>query len=96
MFSGEFSSARFVSEADNGLVMCRIFQVPNLGMKLKQDSIPLSHTPRKFITHPENNYFYLIEGDHRVRGKVASEMRLRELVCLVLPFPLRVLMIVLF
>ena len=28
---------------------CRIFQ---LGTKLKQDLIPLSYTPRKFITHP--------------------------------------------
>jgi splicing factor 3B subunit 3 len=32
--------------------------------------MPLSYTPRKFIntfiTHPGDNYFYMIEGDHRV------------------------------
>lgn len=60
----------------------RIFQVPKLGMKLKQDSIPLSYTPRKFITHPANSYFYLIEGDHRVMGQDAVDKKLAELVCL--------------
>jgi len=59
----------------------RIFQVPKLGVKLKQDSIPLSYTPRKFITHPTNNYFYMIEGDHRVLSEAATEKKLRELVC---------------
>lgn len=49
-------------------------------MKLKQDSIPLSYTPRKFITHPSNPYFYLIEGDHRTVSAEASEKRLAELV----------------
>ena len=58
----------------------RIFQVPKLGTKLKQDSIPLSYTPRKFITHPGNHYFYMIEGDHRVLGEVAAEAKLQELV----------------
>ena len=49
-------------------------------MKLKQDSIALSYTPRKFITHPSNPYFYLIEGDHRTVSAEASEKRLAELV----------------
>jgi splicing factor 3B subunit 3 len=57
-----------------------IFQIPNLGTKLKQDSIPLSYTPRKFITHPSNNYFYLIEGDHRVMGEGTAEAALSDLV----------------
>jgi len=59
----------------------RIFQVPRLGIKLKQDTIPLSYTPRKFITHPLNSYFYLIEGDHRVMGQDAVDKKLAELVC---------------
>lgn len=42
--------------------------------------MPLSYTPRKFITHPGNNYFYLIEGDHRVLGPDAAEKRLDDLV----------------
>lgn len=49
-------------------------------MKLKQDTIPLSHTPRKFITHPSFNYFYLIESDHRVMGEEAAGKKIEELV----------------
>jgi splicing factor 3B subunit 3 len=63
------------------LLSGRIFQVPKLGTKLKQDSMPLSFTPRKFITHPGNHYFYMIEGDHRVLGEVAADAKLQELVC---------------
>jgi len=46
---------------------------------LKQDSIPLSYTPRKFITHPGNQYFYMIEGDHRVMGREAANKCIDEL-----------------
>ena len=69
-----------VLSLSNFLPFARIFQVPKLGTKLKQDSIPLSYTPRKFITHPGNHYFYMIEGDHRVLGEVAAEAKLQELV----------------
>jgi splicing factor 3B subunit 3 len=48
-------------------------------MKLKQDAIPLSYTPRKFIPHPANRYFYLIEGDHRAYGEDAIEKKVAEL-----------------
>jgi hypothetical protein len=58
----------------------RIFQIPKLGTKLKQDSIPLSYTPRKFITHPTNRYFYMIEGDHRVHGEGAAAKKLEQAV----------------
>ena len=58
----------------------RIFQIPKLGTKLKQDAIPLSYTPRKFISHPTNRYFYLIEGDHRVMAEAAAAKTLDELV----------------
>ena len=57
-----------------------IFQIPKLGMKLKQDVIPLSYTPRKFISHPTNQFLYLIEGDHRVLSEEAINKRLAELV----------------
>ncbi len=60
----------------------RIFQIPKLGTKLKADSIPLSYTPRKFITHPHNEYFYIIEADHRTLGDDAAAKKLAELVCL--------------
>ncbi|KAF8639781.1 hypothetical protein AX17_001041 [Amanita inopinata Kibby_2008] len=75
-FSAELSPEGLIGIAGSVL---RIFQVSKLGMKLKQDSIPLSYTPRKFITHPSNHYFYLIEGDHRVVSPQAAESRIAEL-----------------
>jgi splicing factor 3B subunit 3 len=42
--------------------------------------MPLSYTPRKFITHPTNHYFYMIEGDHRVLGPEAAAKKLDDLV----------------
>jgi len=52
--------------------------VPKLGEKLKQDSIPLSYTPRKFISHPMNNVFYMIEADHRTHGQAATQRIVAE------------------
>ncbi|KAJ8076333.1 pre-mRNA-splicing factor rse1 [Marasmius tenuissimus] len=75
-FSAELSPEGLIGITGSTL---RIFQIPKLGTKLKQDSIPLSYTPRKFITHPTNHYFYLIEGDHRVSGEDAVAKRLDEL-----------------
>ncbi|KAG6897777.1 pre-mRNA-splicing factor rse1 [Termitomyces sp. T32_za158] len=75
-FSAELSPEGLIGIAGSTL---RIFQIPKLGTKLKQDSIPLSYTPRKFITHPSNHYFYMIEGDHRVMGEGAASKRLDEL-----------------
>ncbi|KAH8814685.1 CPSF A subunit region-domain-containing protein [Flagelloscypha sp. PMI_526] len=62
-FSAELSPEGLIGITGSVL---RIFQVNKLGIPLKQDSIPLSYTPRKFVPHPENNYFYVIEGDNRV------------------------------
>ncbi|KAG6812703.1 pre-mRNA-splicing factor rse1 [Tricholoma furcatifolium] len=75
-FSAELSPEGLIGIAGSTL---RIFQIPKLGTKLKQESIPLSYTPRKFITHPSNHYFYMIEGDHRVMGEDAANKRLNEL-----------------
>jgi len=57
----------------------RIFQIPRLGTKLKQDAIPLSYTPRKFVSHPHNGLFYVIEGDHRVMGETAARQQVEKL-----------------
>ncbi|KAF8134537.1 CPSF A subunit region-domain-containing protein [Boletus edulis] len=75
-FSAELSPEGLIGITGSVL---RIFQIPKLGMKLKQDSIPLSYTPRKFVSHPTNRYFYLIEGDHRVMGEEAINKRLQQL-----------------
>ncbi|EAU90941.1 pre-mRNA-splicing factor RSE1 [Coprinopsis cinerea okayama7 len=75
-FSAELSPEGLIGIAGNVL---RIFTIPKLGSKLKQDTLPLSYTPRKLITHPENNYFYLIESDHRVYSEEATKAKLDEL-----------------
>ncbi|GMK57012.1 hypothetical protein CspeluHIS016_0308520 [Cutaneotrichosporon spelunceum] len=51
----------------------RIFTIPRLGTKLKQDSMPLSYTPRKFVSYPYAPVFYGIEADHRTYGPKAIE-----------------------
>ncbi|KAK4686117.1 splicing factor 3B subunit 3, partial [Tremellales sp. Uapishka_1] len=51
----------------------RIFTIPKLGDKLKQDATQLSYTPRKFISHPYASVFYMIEADHRTYGPKAIE-----------------------
>ncbi|KAF9073666.1 CPSF A subunit region-domain-containing protein [Rhodocollybia butyracea] len=73
-FSAELSPEGLIGITGSTL---RIFQIPKLGTQLKQDSIPLSYTPRKFIAH--GPYFYIVEGDHRVLGEDAAEKRLAEL-----------------
>ena len=42
--------------------------------------MPLTYTPRKFISHPTNQYFYMIEADHRVWGEEAADKKIAELV----------------
>ncbi|KAF9652978.1 hypothetical protein BDM02DRAFT_3160528 [Thelephora ganbajun] len=74
-FSAELCPEGLIGIAGSTL---RIFQIPNLGTKLKQDSMPLSYTPRKMITHPGNNYLYVIESDHRVWGEDAAVKKLAE------------------
>ncbi|KAI6125748.1 CPSF A subunit region-domain-containing protein [Pisolithus croceorrhizus] len=75
-FSAELSPEGFIGITGSVL---RIFQIPKLGMKLKQDAIQLSCTPRKFISHPTNRFLYLIEGDHRVLGEDAINRQLAQL-----------------
>ena len=41
----------------------RIFSIEKLGNNLLQQSIPLTYTPRKFVRHPEQPYFYVIESE---------------------------------
>ena len=66
--------------ANTRLCSSRIFQIPKLGTKLKQDAIPLSYTPRKMVVHPTNGYMYIIEGDHRVLGEDAVKARVAKMV----------------
>lgn len=45
-------------------ILNRIFTVEKLGGTLIQKSIPLSHTPKRLVKHPEQPYFYTIESDN--------------------------------
>jgi splicing factor 3B subunit 3 len=42
----------------------RIFSIEKLDSNLLQHSIPLTYTPRRFIRHPEQPLFYVIESDN--------------------------------
>jgi splicing factor 3B subunit 3 len=55
----------------------RIFAVERLTENLQQESIPLAYTPRKFIKHPEQPYFYTVESDPNTLS-VATKKSLNE------------------
>ncbi|KGO48072.1 Cleavage/polyadenylation specificity factor, A subunit, C-terminal [Penicillium expansum] len=44
----------------------RIFTVEKLDNNMLQESIPLSYTPRRFVKHPDQPLFYVIESDNNV------------------------------
>ncbi|KAJ6189850.1 hypothetical protein N7519_004758 [Penicillium mononematosum] len=45
----------------------RIFTVEKLDNNMLQESIPLSYTPRRFVKHPDQPLFYVIESDNNLR-----------------------------
>lgn len=58
----------------------RIFTVPTLGNKLKQDSMALSYTPRRFVPHPTHQQlFYVIESEHRTLSPSTQAARVAML-----------------
>ena len=48
-----------------------------LDNNMLQESIPLAHTPRRFVKHPEQPLFYVIESDNNVLSS-ATRQRLIE------------------
>lgn len=60
-FSSEQCEEGVVGIQDQSL---RIFSIDRLGETLIQKSIRLSHTPKKFVKHPEQPIFYTIEADN--------------------------------
>jgi len=60
-FSSEQCPEGIVSISSNTL---RIITVEKLGDMFNQTSIPLLHTPRRFIVHPVTNHLVIIETDH--------------------------------
>ncbi|KAL1961706.1 hypothetical protein VTN77DRAFT_1310 [Rasamsonia byssochlamydoides] len=55
----------------------RIFSIEKLDNNLLQESIPLRYTPRRFVKHPEQPLFYVIEADNNVLSP-ATQARLVE------------------
>ncbi|CED84295.1 pre-mrna-splicing factor rse1 [Phaffia rhodozyma] len=74
-FSAELCPDGLIGIAGSTL---RIFTIPKLGTKLKQDVTPLSYTPRRFVSHPSQKIFYVIESDHRAHGPAAIERMVKE------------------
>ncbi|OJJ49096.1 hypothetical protein ASPZODRAFT_60110 [Penicilliopsis zonata CBS 506.65] len=55
----------------------RIFSIEKLDNNLLQESIPLAYTPRRFVKHPEQPLFYVIESDSNILSP-ATRARLIE------------------
>ncbi|PKY06686.1 pre-mRNA-splicing factor rse1 [Aspergillus campestris IBT 28561] len=55
----------------------RIFSIEKLDNNMLQQSIPLSHTPRRLVKHPEQPFFYVIESDNNVLSE-STRARLLE------------------
>ncbi|PLN75625.1 pre-mRNA-splicing factor rse1 [Aspergillus taichungensis] len=55
----------------------RIFSIEKLDNNMLQQSIPLSHTPRRLVKHPEQPLFYVIESDNNVLSE-STRARLLE------------------
>ena len=71
-------SAELCPEGLIGIVgsTLRIFTIPSLASKLKQDSVALSYTPRRIVHHPnEQGLFYVVEAEHRTLSPGAQRRR---------------------
>ncbi|CAH7667624.1 CPSF A subunit region-domain-containing protein [Phakopsora pachyrhizi] len=60
-FSAELCPEGLIGVVGSSL---RIFTIPKLGVKVKQDSMPLSYTPRKMILDPATKNVITIESEH--------------------------------
>lgn len=56
----------------------RIFSIEDLSKNLLQESIPLPYTPRKFIKHPDQNLFYVIESDNNTLAPATKTKLITE------------------
>ncbi|KIW54756.1 pre-mRNA-splicing factor rse1 [Exophiala xenobiotica] len=56
----------------------RIFTIEDLSRNLLQENIPLPYTPRKFVKHPDQPLFYVIEADNNVLAPTTRQKLLTE------------------
>lgn len=57
---------------------CRIFSIEKLGNSLLQQSIPLPYTPRKFVRHPEQPFFYVTESENNTLSQSTKTRLLND------------------
>jgi splicing factor 3B subunit 3 len=61
------------------LLTCqRIFSIDKLTDNLLQESIPLTYTPRRFVRHPDQPYFYTIESDNNILSPATKNKLLQD------------------
>jgi splicing factor 3B subunit 3 len=60
------------------LTTIRIFSIDKLDNNMLQESIPLAHTPRRFVKHPEQPLFYVIESDNNVLSSATQQSLLED------------------
>jgi len=56
----------------------RIFSIEKLTDNLLQESISLTYTPRRFVRHPEQPYFYTIESDNNILSPATKQKLLED------------------
>ncbi|KAL1999187.1 hypothetical protein VTN02DRAFT_4905 [Thermoascus thermophilus] len=56
----------------------RIFSIEKLDNNILQESIPLAYTPRRFVKHPEQPLFYVIEADNNILSPTTQARLLEE------------------
>ncbi|CAI7583623.1 Pre-mRNA-splicing factor rse1 [Penicillium manginii] len=56
----------------------RIFSIEKLDNNMLQESIPLAYTPRRFVKHPEQPLFYVIESDNGVLSPATRQSLIQD------------------
>ena len=56
----------------------RIFSIEKIESNLLQQSLPLAYTPRKFVKHPEQPLFYVIESDSNTLAPATRQRLLND------------------
>ncbi|PLW12995.1 hypothetical protein PCANC_20927 [Puccinia coronata f. sp. avenae] len=71
-------SAELCPEGLIGIVgsSLRIFTIPKLGVKVKQDAMPLAYTPRKMVLDAVSKHVITIESEHRTMSAGVKAERL--------------------
>ncbi|OAV91350.1 hypothetical protein PTTG_28004 [Puccinia triticina 1-1 BBBD Race 1] len=71
-------SAELCPEGLIGIVgsSLRIFTIPKLGVKVKQDPLPLAYTPRRMLIDPRTNHVITVESEHRTMAPGVQADRL--------------------